>query len=90
MRSVVDRNVVMRRIPVNKILQLQAANALRIQPSASLPLNVFSTASLIPKQVYCAFPTVSVLITSDMAPFYGDTMSTISRFSGNLLPLNAI
>jgi len=67
MRSVVSRNVVMRCIPVNRILKLQAASTLRIQPHLSLPLNILSIPSLLPKQVYCTFITISALTTFDMA-----------------------
>jgi hypothetical protein len=68
-RFVVNRNVVMRRTSVNRILKLQAASTLRIQPSLSLPLKVLSVPSLVPKQVYCTFTTVSVLTALHMAVF---------------------
>ena len=67
MRSVVNRNVVMPCISVNMILKLQVASTLPIQPSLSLPPNVLSIPSLLPKQFYCTLFTVSVLITLNMA-----------------------
>ena len=87
MRSIVNRNVVMRRISVNKILKLQAASILRIQPSLSLPLEVrkFNSLSRSQTSLLHLHYSFNPLHTLHMAAFKGDTMSTSSRFSGNLL-----